>query len=281
MICLESLVLLMTLFALPKVFCETKIENFIRSVSGPLADLCTPRYYLMPSCESFIPGLYLSTSSVGRPKLLPSTVEIRRRIQGLTQSRFPSRRSGVLRYGLYPYLERTPFTKRQEAVGTMIDQNKPLHVFEIGAYFNPVYLFLQSHCPRTYSILEPILDPLSVRVMCPKGNSGSESTVVNILPLTFHEFSIGRFQKNLQDPDAVICIGCDVKFGPKPDAILQVFKNFTFYLEYATDYLPSSKAFGDMSSSSRAVKELHSQEILFEANTTSLWRRKLQVFKVQ
>lgn len=73
---------------------------------------------------------------------------------------------------------------RQITFGKMMSEPTAslTNVMDIGAYYNPINLFLSPEvCPDSVIVIEPILDPLSVSVPC----SGDRSTHVMFLPITF------------------------------------------------------------------------------------------------
>jgi len=96
--------------------------------------------------------------------------------------------------------------------------SKPLkHIIDIGAYYNPIHLFLSiNSCPITVIIIEPILDALSVIVPCnqeAKNNINVSiynpyfQTHVLFLPITFKHYL--TIKTMIPDPETVVCIGCD------------------------------------------------------------------------
>ena len=115
-------------------------------------------------------------------------------------------------------LERLDFLKRQIIFGKMLSSSHPLkHVIDIGAYYNPIHLFLSiDACPITVIIVEPILDALSVNIPCNLAarenanvsiSNPSYMTHVVFLPITFKHYL--TIKTILPEPETVVCIGCD------------------------------------------------------------------------
>lgn len=152
---------------------------FLERTKRSDALMCSDPLMLRPYCQSTIPGVtelhqfamnYTIPSMSHRPPygVLKPVYTLRKDIERMTTERYG--RTGLYRYGLYPYMEKPEYMFRQKLFGKMIDQDKPRHVLDIGSYYNPINIFLRSHCPEYVTIVEPILDPLSVSLPCPEGN---------------------------------------------------------------------------------------------------------------
>ena len=106
-------------------------------------------------------------------------------------------------------------------------------------------MYLQSsHCPESVVIVEPILDAFSGYVPCSErsvSGSGGEKgrkTLVHVLPIPFKDYT--GVTNRLPTPDAALCIGCDVHYGPNKKLLESTFgRPFTLYLEYALEYSPN------------------------------------------
>jgi hypothetical protein len=96
--------------------------------------------------------------------------------------------------------------------------SKPLkHVIDIGAYYNPIHLFLSiQSCPLTIIIIEPILNPLSILIPCHEdARKNINVTIYNpnfqthimFLPITFKHYL--TIKTIIPDPETIVCIGCD------------------------------------------------------------------------
>lgn len=96
--------------------------------------------------------------------------------------------------------------------------SKPLkHIIDIGAYYNPIHLFLSIHsCPITIIIIEPILNPLSILIPCHEdARKNNNVTIYNpkfethimFLPITFKHYL--TIKTVIPDPETIVCIGCD------------------------------------------------------------------------
>lgn len=150
-------------------------------------------------------------------------------------------------------LEKPDFMSRQITFGKMMStpgHSHPLrHVIDIGAYYNPIHLFLSPEvCPETVMVIEPILDPLSVLVPCaaasaaaPAGSTGGSAakntnTHVLFLPITFKHYM--TVAGTLPRPESVVCIGCDSHYGPSRKMLETAFlRPYTLYLEYPSEYV--------------------------------------------
>ena len=121
-------------------------------------------------------------------------------------------------------LEKPDFMSRQITFGKMISSVAATaatagttattaavrHIMDIGAYYNPINLFLSTElCPESVMIIEPILDPLSVFIPClpTLTNTGNtpKHTHVLFLPITFKYYM--SIASSLPKPETVVCIG--------------------------------------------------------------------------
>lgn len=127
---------------------------------------------------------------------------------------------------------------RQILFGQMLSAGKHKHVIDIGAYYNPIHLFLNSsYCPESVVVIEPILDPLSVMVPCSPPHSNAFTHVV-FLPITFRHYMTITPSKLLPPPNGVVCIGCDSHYGPNRRMLETAFiKPYSLYLEYPSEYV--------------------------------------------
>src|SRR5690349_13252783 len=101
---------------------------------------------------------------------------------------------------------------RQITFGKMLSSKPLKNVMDIGAYYNPIHLFFTGNvCPNSIVIIEPILDPLSVKIPCIGDNAG-QKTHVMFLPITFKYYI--DIKDMLPMPETVVCIGCDSHYGP-------------------------------------------------------------------
>jgi hypothetical protein len=124
-----------------------------------------------------------------------------------------------------------------------------VHIMDIGAYYNPINLFLSPEvCPLTVVVIEPILDALSVMVPCTPsapdaaGTSNSrrynnnQQTHVLFLPITFKYYM--SISSQLPKPETVVCIGCDSHYGPNRKMLETAFaRPYTLYIEFPSEYV--------------------------------------------
>lgn len=154
-------------------------------------------------------------------------------------------------------LEKPDFMSRQITFGKMMSSSGHSHpvrnVMDIGAYYNPIHLFLSPEvCPETVMVIEPILDPLSVRVPCASAATttagggavtGSDASAVRnththvmFLPITFKYYM--AIAASLPRPESVVCIGCDSHYGPTRKMLETAFpRPYTLYIEYPSEYV--------------------------------------------
>lgn len=136
-------------------------------------------------------------------------------------------------------------------------------MIDIGAYYNPIHLFLPTDtCMDSVIIVEPILDPVSAMVPCAK--DPQRFTHYLILPITFkHYISI---KDQLPMPETVVCIGCDSHYGPSRKMLESTFQRpYSLFIEYPSEYIhnaPFRRMNGDGPGETMSFKEN------FRANTT-------------
>jgi len=91
----------------------------------------------------------------------------------------------------------------------------------------------KSHCPKSFLVIEPILDAFSGYVPCPNGEG---ETHILVLPITFKYYT--EIKQEFPNPDAVVCIGCDSHYGPNRRYLETTFpRPFVLYLEYPSEYI--------------------------------------------
>lgn len=211
------------------------LTDFLDSMVRAHFPRCQDSKRLMPSCEKCIPGLQ------GRKCDFPrDTLRLRAEIAAMVKQRYPNATADRA-LALYPYLETDEFLNRQREVGDRLGRDEVKHVVDIGAYVNPIHLFLGQHCPETVVVIEPILEPLSVFVPCINSAEPSlnASTHVLHLPLTFKRYLRVRHLVGV-NPDAVVCIGCDGHHGPTKRDLLESWpRPYTLYLEFTDGHRPN------------------------------------------
>lgn len=213
---------------------------------------CPNPSFMMPLCTTVIPGLERDLRSVDDDKYIvaKSVSKLRSNIEKLTLERY--NRTGLYKYGLYPYLETTPFLERHNIFAQEIAKTKPKKIFDIGAYYTPMILFIDNYCPEEITILEPILDPVSATIPCRvKTNkiNVNKKLLVHIMPIGFAAYykSLVNYKRMKADkshdknthtnPDAVICLGCDHHYGPSRSHLEHAFERpYTLFLEFPARY---------------------------------------------
>lgn len=209
----------------PNVFGKDRLQWFYERIKQADVKYCEDRTRLLPDCKECIPGLQQGSGSSTCSTYVPSSEAIRSEILKLTKERYKEEKvEGRMArpYGLYPYLEKGDFMVRQELFGRILSKSRAQNVVDIGAYYNPIHLFLDSqsqgsttsdYCPESVLIIEPILDALSVMIPCGEGK-GAGSTHVMFMPITFRQYMKQVINKTrLPRPDSVVCIGCDSHYG--------------------------------------------------------------------
>ena len=222
----------------------------------------------MPDCKECIPGLQESKGSKTCDIYIHSSEAIRNEILKLTNERYPDGDKGNKQqqrmarpFGLYPYLEKGDFMVRQELFGKVLTKSKSSNIVDIGSYYNPIHLFLDSqsqsvanknsnsdYCPNSVLIIEPILDALSVQIPC---GSSNKMTHIIFLPITFRHYMkhIIKTYIDLPKPDSIVCIGCDSHYGPNRHMLENTFtRPYDLLLEYPSKYVhngPMRKMLGD------------------------------------
>jgi hypothetical protein len=239
------------------IYGEDKLRLFYERIQEPDVKYCHDRTRLLPDCTECIPGLQQGVGSLSCNSYISSSESIRSEIAKLTRQRFkeeniPGRMSRP--YGLYPYLEKGDFMVRQELFGLILSKNRAQNIVDIGAYYNPIHLFLDSqsnstsgYCPKSVLIIEPILDALSVMIPCKNGDSSSH---IIVLPITFRHYMKQVINRvSLPKPDSVVCIGCDSHYGPNRHMLETTFaRPFDLFLEYPPEYIhngPMNKMLGN------------------------------------
>ena len=159
----------------------------------------------------------------------------------------------------------------------MLSQNKVNRILDIGAYYNPINLFLDhaTHCPESVVIIEPILDPLSVKIPCLSDRS--LSTHVLFMPITFKQYL--QYTHVLPIPDSVVCIGCDSHYGPNRRLLETSFNRpFTLYLEYPSEYVHNA-AFRKMNGDGVGEKLSFIHKFQPNTNETQYTKRVMKVIE--
>lgn len=189
----------------------------------------------MPACEVCVVG---GSPVGGACPLSGATVSLQATIRETAEQRFGAG-AGL---HLYPYLETTAFTSRHAFMAHWMAAEAPTTILEIGGYFQPISKFLHGFCPTLLVTVDPILDAASVLLKCGKE---SETHIVDV-PATAKEFFDTKL-RTLHNPsgrwDAVVCVGCDVHWGPRQAQLLALPRPTTIYLEFSADYAPSAGEF--------------------------------------
>lgn len=177
-----------------------------------------------------------------------------------------------------PYLdlEKEEFIYRQRKIGQILDTYAITHMIDIGAYYNPINLFMSSTtCPKTFIVVEPILDPLSALVPCAKDPSSYTHYI--FLPITFKYYI--RVKDSLPLPETVVCIGCDGHYGPSRRMLETTFaRPYTLFIEYPAEYY-HNKAFNRMNGDGLGEKMAFKEEFKANTNETQYTKRMIKVIE--
>lgn len=239
----------------------SSLNAFSNALGGGAAltgQTCADNTRLMPDCKVCIPGLAVADdgldgddSSTKCILVDEETISLRNKLASFTKERY-----GKTGFQLYPYLSAPPLVRRQSDVGKMLGEDRPKSILEIGPYQNPAWKFFPlGYCPELVVALEPCGELVtgltnqawqSIVVPCESrsenGSSSHSSTHIIVAPVRAQQY----FQStHFHDTkfDAVICIGCDGTFGPKPEDLALIPRPFYLYMEYPDAYRPSVEKF--------------------------------------
>jgi len=274
----------------PNIYGEDRLRWFYERLKQADVKYCEDRTRLLPDCKECIPGLQQEAGSDACGAYVPSSEAIRSEILKLTKERYKEEKvEGRMArpYGLYPYLEKGDFMVRQELFGRILSKSKAQNIVDIGAYYNPIHLFLDSqsqgsatsdYCPNSVLIVEPILDALSAMIPCAKGGS----THVVFLPITFRQYMKQVINTvRLPRPDSVVCIGCDSHYGPNRHMLENTFaRPFDLLLEYPSEYVhngPMKKMLGN----GAGEKLLFHRILQPHTNETQYTKRSLKIIRYE
>jgi hypothetical protein len=191
-------------------------------------------------------------------------------------------------FGLYPYLEGADFIVRQEIFGKMLSERNAKNILDVGAYYNPINLFLSStHCPTSIVVIEPILDAVSAMVPCVAGAGNRRTTPeslsvptaghthVIVLPITFKYYLTAKHL--LTKPESVVCIGCDSHYGPNRQLLETSFERpYTLFLEYPSEYVHNAP-FKKMMGTGSGESMLFLKKFQPKTNETQYTKRVMKV----
>eukprot|EP01032_Pedospumella_encystans_P007607 gene7607-9109_t len=260
---------------------EDRLKHFYNRILKSDVKYCPDKTKLLPNCTECIPGLQKGPGSESCDELFVGTKGFRKELKRLTDTRYGDKPVADRPFGLYPYLERPDFMSRQITFGKMMSSptagTPPVrNVMDIGAYYNPINLFLSPEvCPESVTVIEPILDPLSVSVPCT--SDPSKHTHIMILPVTFHYFV--HFAASFPKPDALVCIGCDAHYGPSRKMLETTFlRPYTLYLEYPSDYEPDA-VFDAMNGEEKGEKLLYKHTIQPNTTETQYTKRVMKIIR--
>lgn len=160
-------------------------------------------------------------------------------------------------------MEKPEFLHRHHTIGKLLGDRKITHMIDIGAYYNPIHLFVpSSQCMSTVIIVEPILDPVSAMVPC--ASNPSQYTHYLVLPITFKHYI--TIKDTIPMPETVVCIGCDSHYGPNRRMLETTFpRPYGLYIEYPSEYIhnaPFRRMNGEGAGETMVFKEQ------YRANTT-------------
>jgi hypothetical protein len=211
---------------------------------------CKDPKRLMPLCESCIPGL-VENVKTKECELGNATKSIRSQLFHIA-----SQRGAKGTCQVYKYLSTETLQQRHKYAGKILDALAPRRVLDIGSYTSPIVSFMSS-CPDTVYMIEPCgelsnkfgSEPwLSKQIRCdtraPMHDTNATSSdmisgeIGDAPNMTHHMVaptSIKTFlhTRHFQHFDAVVCIGCDVNFGPTWDELMSMPRPFHLVLEFS------------------------------------------------
>eukprot|EP00928_Gymnodinium_smaydae_P010169 TRINITY_DN13816_c0_g1_i2.p1 TRINITY_DN13816_c0_g1~~TRINITY_DN13816_c0_g1_i2.p1 ORF type:complete len:748 (+),score=60.52 TRINITY_DN13816_c0_g1_i2:291-2246(+) len=164
----------------------------------------------------------------------------------------------VRRYGqrgrgmhLYPYLETADFRQRQNFVANRLRKFKAQRVLDIGGYFSPISDFIsidEDWCPEFVWSIDPIYAGESFGMSCGKGR------FVKVVksPYTVESAWNDDIMRNTKF-DAVVCVGCDVNYGPRVDQLMSLPRPFHLFIEFSEAAFTS--AYGQLGTSNGELIE--------------------------
>ena len=295
-----------------------RLKIFYERIEKPDVKYCEDKTRLLPLCKECIPGLQQGAGSMTCNEFIPSSKAIRDEIKRLTDQRYGHNPVADRPFGLYPCkstevkhfppvsftfssyitdsiqiyvllimcvdLEKPDFMSRQLTFGKMLSQKPVRTLIDIGAYYNPIHLFMAPNsCPSTVIVIEPILDPLSISVPC-SGASSSEgkATYVHILPITF-KFYMGVMdmleQQAVPKPETVVCIGCDSHYGPNRHMLETAFpRPYALYIEYPSEYIHNTP-FKKMNGQGMGEEMVYINKFQPKTNETQYTKRVMKVIE--
>lgn len=165
--------------------------------------------------------------------------------------------------------------RRQITFGKLLS-TKPIHnLMDIGAYYNPINLFLAPDvCPDHMIVIEPILDALSVMLPC---QGSSKSTHVIFLPITFKYYM--EIKDNLPMPETIVCIGCDSHYGPSRKMLETAFtRPYSLYIEYPSEYI-HNRPFKSMNGEGPGEEMTFMDKFQPKTNETQYTKRVMKVIE--
>lgn len=161
-----------------------------------------------------------------------------------------------------------------------MEHNQPIvNLMDIGAYYNPINLFLSSElCPKTVIVIEPILDALSVMIPCTHPTPAASATHVLFLPITFKHYA-NHIKSLIPIPETIVCIGCDSHYGPNRKLLENSFpRPYTLYLEYPSEYI-HNQAYKRMNGKGPGENLFYSQKLQMQTNETIYTKRMMKVIQ--
>lgn len=268
---------------------SNRLKTFYAMLADPAKKVqsCSDGTKLLPECVQCIPGTQLNKATSSCTDFIPSSQSIREEIRKLTIERYPTNRFADREFGLYPYLEHPDFLFRQVLFGRMLAQKNIKNLMDIGAYYNPINLFLDSGaCPESIIVIEPILDPLSVFIPCANTSASAGAntkTHIMFLPITF-KYYMDTSRALLPGPEYVVCIGCDSHYGPNRKMLENSFKRpYNLYLEYPSEYVHN----GPFRKMGMSNEDVNADQMTFhhkfqpKTNATKYTRRVMKVIEYE
>lgn len=134
-----------------------------------------------------------------------------------------ARERGFTGFNVYPYLTSYEARARHRLAASILKSANAQRILDYGAYSSPIYRFLE-YCPEIVVSIEPLGELVTnttlpyMSKMVPCAEEGKTMHVVNV-PSTAADFADSSYGGIAFD--AVLCIGCDSAYGPKPYHLIE------------------------------------------------------------
>eukprot|EP00928_Gymnodinium_smaydae_P010174 TRINITY_DN13816_c0_g1_i7.p1 TRINITY_DN13816_c0_g1~~TRINITY_DN13816_c0_g1_i7.p1 ORF type:complete len:719 (+),score=55.22 TRINITY_DN13816_c0_g1_i7:54-2210(+) len=256
--CNSRLLFLLILFGVSSLFFQWKVAPMLAPQSmlevgqqSDIAELSHPagvqscvNRAMWPECKDCVPGTFGANCS----EMSEEVASLRLWIENEAVRRYGQRGRGM---HLYPYLETADFRQRQNFVANRLRKFKAQRVLDIGGYFSPISDFIsidEDWCPEFVWSIDPIYAGESFGMSCGKGR------FVKVVksPYTVESAWNDDIMRNTNF-DAVVCVGCDVDYGPRVDQLLILPRPFHLFIEFSEAAFTS--AYGQLGTYGELIEE--------------------------